>query len=295
MTLETSQLDALAAAKQWRYRASNKSATEPAAWSALALSAHGRFEEARRPAAWLASLQQSDGSVGVSEAETTPCWPTSLALWSWIVVDRLRESRQFPSHASAAIEWSIVNRGKAAARSSHIGHDTELVGWSWAADTHSWLEPTCMFVLAMRAAGYADHPRAREGVRLIVDRLLPDGGANYGNTIVLGQPLVPHVQPTGLAMVALAGENAEDARIGKSLDYLAAALRPQMSAPSLAFACWALRAHGRKSSNLDSLIASSLERAVEAPLAEYELALLLLAGSAATSHALLIGAPQEAL
>jgi hypothetical protein len=290
-----SKLDLLAASQLWRYRASTKSAAEPAAWSALALAAHGRFDEARRPAAWLASLQQPDGSVGVSEAESTPCWPTSLAMWAWIVVGRLRESDQFDVHINAAIEWAIANRGKSAARSSHIGHDTELTGWSWAADTHSWLEPTCMFVLALRAAGYGDHARVREGVRLIIDRLLPGGGANYGNTIVLGQPLVPHVQPTGLAMIALAGEEAEEPRVGKSLNYLANAIDAHTSATSLAFACWALRAHDRDSSHIDACIASSLARADESRLAEHELALLLLAEAAATSHALLTGAPQEGL
>jgi hypothetical protein len=293
-----SQLDALAASRLWRYRASTKSAAEPAAWTALALAAHGRFDEARRPAAWLASLQQPDGSVGVSEAESTPCWPTSLAMWAWIIVGRRRESDQFDAHINAAIEWAIANRGKSAARSSHIGHDTELSGWSWAADTHSWLEPTCMFVLALRAAGYGDHARVREGVRLIIDRLLPDGGANYGNTIVLGQPLVPHVQPTGLALIALAGEDEKklkDPRVGMSLDYLASAIDEHTSATSLAFACWALRAHGRDSSHIDACIASSLERADKSRLAEHELALLLLAEAAATSHALLTAAPQEAL
>ena len=33
--------------------------------------------------------------------------------------------------------------------------------------------------------------RTREGVRLLRDRLLPDGGCNYGNTTVLGQTLSP--------------------------------------------------------------------------------------------------------
>lgn len=284
-----SQLDALAAAKRWRYRASVSSGAEPAAWSALALAAHGRVEEARRPAAWLASLQQPDGSVGVSEAETTPCWPTSLALWAWVIVGRLRQSDQFDVHINAAIDWAIANRGRSAPKSSQIGHNTELTGWSWAAETHSWLEPTCMFVLAMRVAGYADHPRVREGVRLIVDRLLPEGGANYGNTIVLGQPLLPHVQPTALAMIALADANVDDSRIDKSLDYLAEAVKPQMSAPSLALACWALRVHGRNSAEIDSLLAAAVDPDSKSRLAEYETALLLLAEAATTSKELLKG------
>ena len=88
---------------------------------------------------------------------------------------------------------------------------------------------------------------------------------------------------------------AKDPRVGMSLDYLASAIYEHTSAPSLAFACWALRAHGRDSSHIDACIASSLARADESRLAEHELALLLLAEAAATSHALLTGAPQEGL
>jgi hypothetical protein len=295
MPAKGSQLEALVAAKRWRYRASASSGAEPAAWSALALAAHGLVEEARGPASWLASLQQPDGSVGISEVETTPCWPTSLALWAWVVAGRLRQSDQFDVHINAAIDWAIANRGKSAPRAHYIGHDTELIGWSWAADTHSWLEPTCMFVLAMRAAGYADHPRVREGVRLIVDRLLPDGGANYGNTIVLGQPLLPHVQPTALAMIALAAANVDDSRIDKSLDYLAEAVKPQMSAPSLAFACWALRVHGRNSAEIESLLAAALEPDANSRLAEYEMALLQLAEAAIASKELLLADSEGAM
>jgi hypothetical protein len=154
-----------------------------------------------------------------------------------------------------------------------------LIGWSWAADTHSWLEPTCMFVMGLRAAGFGEHKRVREGVRLIVDRLLPDGGANYGNTIVLGQPLVAHVQPTGLALLALGGEEVTDDRIGKSLNYLTRSIGPQTAAPSLALACLGLAAHGRRPAAADEWIAAALDQRNPGLLAAYEQALLLFAAA----------------
>src|SRR2546428_787916 len=82
------------------------------------------------------------------------------------------------------------------------------------------LAATAMHVLALKAAGHRDHPRTREAVRLLIDRLLPGGGCNYGNTIVLGQELRPQLQPTGLAMLALAGETDPDGRVAMSLAYL---------------------------------------------------------------------------
>ena len=196
---------------------------------------------------------------------------------AWCAVDGVNTTRRFIEHTKHAATWSLSARGKTAPRSTHVGHDTELTGWSWAADTHSWLEPTCMFVLGLRAAGYGEHHRVREGVRLIVDRLLPDGGANYGNTIVLGQPLVAHIQPTGLAMLALGGEEVLDARVGKSLDYLAASIGPDTAAPSMALACLGLAAHGRRPAAADDWIARALDQRGAAMLATYEQSLLLLA------------------
>ena len=80
MSVIPATLVKLAAARRWTYRASRDTMAEPAAWSALALAAHGMLEAARAPADWLAEVQQTDGSVGISAAETEPRWPTSLAM-----------------------------------------------------------------------------------------------------------------------------------------------------------------------------------------------------------------------
>jgi hypothetical protein len=267
----------LAAARQWRYTASLRCQSEPAAWAALAFASSGHLEDARHPADWLASIQQDSGAVGISADDPEPRWPTSLALLGWCTIQRLAGTRNYDASIQAAVVWSLAERGRTAPRSVHIGHDTELAGWSWAGDTHSWLEPTCMFVLALRAAGLARHPRVREGVRLIVDRLLPEGGANYGNTIVLGQPLVAHVQPTGLAMLALAGEPISDPRVARSLDFLQRSLHARTSPASLAFAVMGLAAHGRRLPQSEDFVASSLASLSERAANEYQLALLLLA------------------
>lgn len=267
----------LATTDRWRYRASNESASEPAAWTALALAGAGDLDAASRAAEWLASLQQSNGSVGVSATQPDPRWPTSLALLAWCTLQRLSGRELYKRQVAAAAQWALGEKGLANPRWVHLGHNTELVGWSWAANTHSWLEPTCMFVLGLKAGGYADHPRVREGVELIVDRLLPRGGANYGNTIVLGQELRPHVQPTGLAMLALAGEAIDDVRIAKSLDYLAQAVAETTSPASLAFACLGLAAHDREVREGKLLIEERLLAEDYWKLKEYEAALLLLA------------------
>jgi hypothetical protein len=270
-------VDRLAAATQWAYRASHESAAEAAAWSALALVAHDQLKAALAPATWLAELQQEDGSVGVSAAEAEPRWPTSLALLAWCIVERATDCGRFSDCIDRAAGWSLADRGKTAPRSSKIGHDTTLAGWSWAADTSSWLEPTCYHVLGLAAAGYDDHPRVQEGVRLIADRLLPAGGANYGNTIVLGQPLVAHIAPTGVALVALAGRGMDDDRIEASLRFLEQAAGDRTTPMSLSWACMGLAAHGRSPELAGDWIEHALQEKAWQYLSEFELALLLLA------------------
>jgi hypothetical protein len=150
-----------------------------------------------------------------------------------------------------------------------------------------------MFVLGLRAAGFGEHRCVRDGVRLVVDRLLPSGGANYGNTIVLGQPLAPHIQPSGLALLALAGEPIADARIGKSVEYVAGAINAETAAPSLAMAILGLTAHGQGREEHADWIAASLNRPRRSPLAVFEQSLLLLAAAPADSIAELSGMPAE--
>lgn len=289
-------LQRLAAATRWAYGAAAQSSAEPAAWAALALAAHGLTDAALGPARWLASIQQPSGAVGVSAAQDEPRWPTGLAMLAWSAVDRLGGTSAFKGNIQRAAAWSLEARGETGPRSPMIGHDTTLVGWSWAADTHSWLEPTSFFTMGLTAAGYGSHPRTVEGRRLVLDRLLPAGGANYGNTIVLGQQLLPHVQPSGVAMLALAGQSANDSRIERTLSFLEACAAAETAPASLSFACLGLAAHRRRPPAADGWLDAAFLRDAETPLAEYERALLLLAAQPRLKWlAMESGAPAGAL
>ncbi len=213
------------------YLARDAGAAEPTAISALALAAHGQTDAARQAADWLAATQATDGSVAVRRNTDGPCWPTSLAVLAWHAVDPV----DFAEQIDRAVTWMLSIRGKTQVRSSEIKHDPTLVAWPWVVGTHSWIEPTALHVLALKATGYGDHPRVREAVRLLVDRQIPGGGCNYGNTGVLGQTLWPHVQPTGLALWALGGETLGRGRIKASIAWLRQALCQRTTCTSLAW------------------------------------------------------------
>ena len=225
----TETIDRLSAVPVCGYRANAPAATEPTALAAMALIGHGREEQAQPALDWLRQRQNHDGSLGVSETEDQPRWPTSLAVLTW-----LSEPVPHQKRIKKAITWILDARGRAMETPDEIGHDTTIVAWSWVQDTHSWIEPTALHVMALKAFGYCDHQRTYNGIRMLKDRLLPSGGCNCGNTIILGQALRPHLMPTGLALLALANETDEDGRIGLSLDYAERQVARQPTTASLA-------------------------------------------------------------
>ena len=274
-------LDVLTAEDGWCYQLGAEVATEPAALAALALVGHGRAAASQGPCQWLVDHQNDDGSLGITASQNEPAWPTGLAVLAWSAARGDMEPTGQPAPYSAniqrAIAWILAHQGHTLPQAEYTGHDTTLRGWPWVEGTHSWIEPTAMNLLALRATGHVDHPRAREAVVLLLDRLLSHGGCNYGNTIVLGQELVPHLEPTGLAMVALAGERDSSGRIDRSLTYLEANLSPRTTAASLAYAVLGLAAHGRMPPNIEDRLASAAEQTLRRGASPPRRALLALA------------------
>lgn len=253
--------------------------TEPTAIAALAMSAWepSRYQEQiARNEAWLAERQQPDGSVAPNEQLAEPGWGTSWALLE------LSARRSLLPHASSAesinsskaIAWLLSISGATMERSISMGHDSTLLGWPWVTTTHTWLEPTCLAVMALKAHGHAAHPRCVEGIRVVKDRLLPRGGANYGNTLVLGQELLPHLQPTGLALMALAGTTDESGLQTKARDYLLRELPLLPGASSLALGILGLHAQGYELPEAASLLQAAAARVLRRDTSPYRLALL---------------------
>ena len=203
-------LDYLSGSANYTYRTGQSAASEPAALAALALMVHGRDDQAVEPLQWLLLAQQTSGSVGVRKLASDPRWPTALAILAWrFAIDSVRTAGIMLSRAAEVL---LTLKGEVGHHTRDmIGHDPSIVAWAWVVSTHSWVEPTAFSVMALKTFGLWEHERVREGVRLLLDRQLPSGGCNYGNTTILGQELRAHVQPTGTALTALAGE-ADDPR-----------------------------------------------------------------------------------
>ena len=186
------------------------------AWAILCFLASGEpAESLEADRSKLRSEQGSDGRVSVNKNHPDSYWPTPLAILAW------QNSQTCRSAHDRAIQFLIETAGEHPKRKDNDPwtHDTALKGWSWVEGTNAWVEPTALCVMALRAAGYGAHARASEAARMILDRQLPHGGWNAGNTLIYGKELHPNPEGTASALCALAGEVDRQVVI-RSLSYL---------------------------------------------------------------------------
>ncbi|MBI5482329.1 MAG: hypothetical protein HY906_25970 [Deltaproteobacteria bacterium] len=260
-------------------------APEATAWAVLALVAAGAGpEQVPAARARLAAGQAADGRVSLDAEHPEAFWVTPLAALAWHGAPRQAAA------ASRAVGFLLATTGRhwPKAPGAATGHDPALRGWPWIEDTHSFVEPTALALLALRRAGQGAHERAREAARMLLDRQLPRGGWNYGNTTVYGQELRPAAVETGVALAALAGLTTQ-AEVLRSLAFARAEAARLRTPLSLAWAllglgAWGERPAAARSWVLESAAAQPRRGAYPTTL----LALLLLAavGDAAVARVL---------
>ena len=249
--------------------------SDATAWAILALNRHAPGHSLLGPARHrLTAAQDSDGRVSMSREHEEAFWPTALSILAW------HGSEAHESHCSRGVQFLLNTRGHhwRKAPDEPMGHDPSVQGWPWIDDTHSWIEPTALSVLALRVAGHGQHDRIREGILMMLDRQLPHGGWNYGNTTVYGRELHPMPESTGAALSGLAGQT-EQRTVARSLDYLQGEVDRSRTPISLGWGLLGLAAWNLWPSNGAALVERCL--ANQARYGEYDtsaIGLLLLAG-----------------
>lgn len=247
------------------------------AWSIIAFTFNREQDQCvERSRQRLLRGQNKDGRFSVTQDHPEVFWPTALAALALQGASEHKEAQRL------AIRFLLDTSGAHFPRpaDSPLSHDTAIPGWPWVDATHSWVEPTALALLALTVSGHGNHLRARQATRLLLDRQLPGGGWNYGNTRVFGQELRPLPASTGVALQALAGRT-ENASVATSLSYLQSILPHTRTPFSLGWGLLGLSTWGRRPGNAPELIATSLER--QSILGGYpttHLCLLLLAATA---------------
>lgn len=224
-------------------------------WAILTLARsgiHGKVVETARLC--LAKQQFKDGRVSMP-GDSRAFWPTPL------VVLALHGSKLYGETQSRALRFLLETSGKHWKKdpASPISHDTSIQGWPWTEETHSFVEPTAMALIALDIVGQAGHPRFEEGSRMLMDRQLPHGGWNYGNTKVYGQELHPFVDTTGIALTALAGHVSKK-NVGSSIQFLKERVEQCRTPLSLGWTLFGLGAWGESPLKVPVWIEQSLKR-----------------------------------
>jgi uncharacterized protein (DUF362 family) len=218
----------------WVYTPGQSAQLEPTCLALLALSLAGdQFACAiKQGEATLQTYATDDGCFRLKEDREEVTWPTALVLF-------VLAAREFPRSdiERVAARLLAVRAGKPNDKQADEVHDIDLtlVGWPWLEGNFSWVEPTAWACLALRRAGFGDHARAQEGLRLLLDRAFEDGGINYGNRTVLGRRTEPIPGPTALMLLALQGQQ-DQPRVTSAVSYL---LRQATTTDDLEHLCWA--------------------------------------------------------
>jgi hypothetical protein len=199
-----------------------------------------------------------------------------------------------PAHHESqrkGLEFLLATTGKhwQKKKDSPVGHDTALRGWPWIEETHSWVEPTALVLMALSLNGKGDHQRAREAECMLLDRQLPSGGWNFGNTTVFGRQVRPMPESTGLALSALVNMTARRS-VEKSISYLKKETGRLKTPLSFGWSCLGLRSWGeRPQIEQDALIRSLKRQETFSANGTEELSLLLIALQATNGLLSLLG------
>ena len=225
------------------------------AWAVMALDVAGEHTGLINPArSRLAAGQGPDGRVTTSKEHPDSFWPTSPAVLAWQGSIPHQEAMQ------KAVSFLLQSAGSVWEKraDSIFAHDPSVPGWSWNDNAFSWVEPTSLGILALASAGQGEHARVDDGVRLLMDRQLPRGGWNYGNTIVYDQELLPQPDNTGIALTALASR-VDRKDVQSSLNYLHDKVQNLRSPRSLSWAIIGLGAWGQRPASAPDMILESLD------------------------------------
>lgn len=229
---------------------------DAAAWAVMALRAAGETPDLiSKMQQQVLAHQAADGCITLDARHPEAFWPTGLAVLAW------RKSPAFKNARARAVAFLLQSTGAhwPKKKGSATAHDTDIKGWSWTAGAHAWVQPTAVALIALRSAGYQHHERALDGKRLLLDRQLPDGGWNYGNTRVFGTTLRPMPACTAMALGALAMAVPES-QVAVSLQYLKDTIKTIRSPLSLGWGVLALSSWKKRPPQTAAWILEALER-----------------------------------
>ncbi|MDB5308717.1 MAG: hypothetical protein JWO38_2919 [Gemmataceae bacterium] len=237
----------------WGYQAGQPAHLEPTCLAVLALAADRKKYEALVANGLKAveANRAADGTYRMTHGRPQAAWPTALVLFAEHALGTPADRLAATADRLLALESRVIKVDDETT-DMQVDIDLSLRGWPWAEANFAWVEPTSWACLALRAVGRADHPRVREGLRLLIDRAFDSGGVNYGNRMVLGRSTEPIPGPTAAMLLALQGAG-DQPRVEAAKGYLRVHAAKTTDLEHLAWAKLALSVHATDSATRDFL------------------------------------------
>lgn len=220
----------------WSYVPEQVAQLEPTCLALLALSLEAdKYQNLiQKGLLFLDRCAAPDGSYRLANGRQEAIWPTAQVLF----VKAALQSPLAPGGEGAldkTAAFLLQSRGQMPKNCENDElHDInlKLVGWPWAENNFSWTEPTVWACLALRSRGLEQHPRVQEGLQMLLDRAMDEGGINYGNRRILGRSTEPIPGPSALMLLAVQGQ--QHPRIAAAAQYLV----KQLDGNDLEHLCW---------------------------------------------------------
>ncbi len=208
----------------WGYEAGRVSLVEPTGFGAIVLHSGGAAAEAARSLAFLKSCQRPSGAVGIGPRDEDGNWMAYAALLAFQALGAAEETAKLAAWALAFEDASArFTPEEVKVIRKRYRYRPTIPGWSWTPRTTAWVEPTALFIIALRRAGVpASEKRIKSGLDLILDRRVPSGGWNFGNPYSTSFELEASSMSTALALAALgaAGFSARQAAVAAGFRFL---------------------------------------------------------------------------
>jgi hypothetical protein len=249
----------------WSFFESTQISVEATCFALLALSAlkpdyvSGRINGLLR-------LQRHDGSWPAFSGDQDGSWTTALAMIVLNITSAAVPARERALHwllEKHRREANWLWRWKFKTADRNVRFDPDKYGWPWFLDSASWVIPTAFSVIAIKEFTVCNRSepserRIRLGVEMLLDRVCVGGGWNCGNSVVYEAPLLPHVEATAIALLALQGEKQTPA-IRTSVAWLKQRSNAIKTVESLAWSVLSLFVYQEPVDHLKTQLAALIE------------------------------------
>jgi hypothetical protein len=237
-------------------RSSNTESTAFAVLALRALAAGDATGAGERGLRWLSERQRQDGSWAFSTQVPETSWATGIATLAMLGEDRDRArcgAGWLLGQHGRPLGWYFSLLHRVAPSLLQVRLNPDLKGWPWRSHATGFVEPTAYALLALKKlrphADIRAEARIQEAQAMLYDRMCPNGGWNYGNSVVLGVDLPPYADVTALTLIALQDYRGSEPN-AVSLAALRGMLAEVDSSLALAWATLCLTLYGEDTESL---------------------------------------------